>query len=240
MGFSNLQNFRSINDSTYQGWCSIGSELDGFYAIDCDPNSKLFGVVITYIALDPEITTIWRNFNDFLNGVIPYLKLSTPSLYYHSQSPCYGHYPRDRNELFYFIVLFREQAKIVFNIARIIFCSASINKHINNSDKYKKYYYFNKKKIINILDLPIEIIPLILLECGNSEKLIQGNMKKRITITNIESTVLNLKFIYQIIDYAQSKETIGRTYDDFFSYLIEKFDDKLLIDCANYLLKRDY
>ena len=191
----------------------------GEFYINCLANSKYFGVVFTSIQNEP-VNSVWRNFNDFLSG-IPSAIILNPHQCYGSGGwdPFYGRSYTDRNEVLYYIKLLNEQAKNVFNIARIIFCSASV-------DDNEKMNFFDI--------LPLEIIYLILIHCGNSEKRFQNRNR---VITHIESSVLNLEIIRGIIDYAERKETIGKSMKEFERFVSAKIDDPFLASCASFFYR---
>ena len=212
--------YHFFKETSASDWIMIGGEAEyGQYYINCSIKTEYFGVVFTYIQNIPDVYSVWRNFNEFLKG-IPYSVLLNPPFCYDDggSDPFYGGSYTDRNEVLYYVQLLNEQAKNVFNIARIIFCSALV-------DDNEKMNFFDV--------LPVEIIHLILFHCGNSEKRILSNVKRRI-ITRIESSVLNLKIIRDIIDYAGRKETIGKSRRDFEKFIATKIEDPFVASCASY------
>ena len=87
-------------------------------------------------------------------------------------------------------------------IARIIFCCSST---------------IDQESIFEILSL--ELIHLILLQCGNNE--IVKEYKGR-SILHIDSVIIDFNMLHRIIDYAIRKETIGKPKSQFVNYLLKQ------------------
>ena len=204
-----------FDDSKKEEWCTFATEGGmADFLINCSPASKYFGVIIT-ITEGFYVSALWRNFDDFLQG-IPNANLFVPKVDYRCDH-FYGKEYSDRFELNYYIKLLIVQSKKILKISRILFCSSHDN-YINVTNDNKNN---NQKNIFNIL--PMELIYLIIIQCGDNEIVFEYEceMNRRVRrMTHEESSLINLNLLNQIIDYAKKKETIGQSPFKFRNYLL--------------------
>ena len=212
-----------LEETKGNDWWHIGNEGESGnnYLINCSEDSEFFGFVIAmnYQSCEMEVSGVWRNFVDFLRG-IPSSVLLIPKKNYKAEN-FYGYKYSDRYNVIYYVKLLVEQSLKILKIARLIFCSSQ------SEDEKEK----------NIFDiLPVELIHLIILNCGNSKVEIEFKGRK---ITHVESCVVsdnNFNLLLRIINYATKKETIGKSKANFLEYLFETIDDKIMKECAYFSL----
>ena len=96
-----------------------------------------------------------------------------------------------------------------------------INLNNNNDNNYININEDNNQ--MNIFDiLPLEIIYLILIQCGDIEFVFEMKSEKENgmrRIINFESSLINLILLNQIIGYAKDKKTIGKSSTGFEKFL---------------------
>jgi hypothetical protein len=80
--------FLGLEEDDFSGdWISIASEGEyGVYAMNFNSNSPKFGVVYGIVNNIPDRFAEWKNFTEFLKGLIPYCK-QFPLVNYRKEKP---------------------------------------------------------------------------------------------------------------------------------------------------------